>query len=260
MQRALFAVPSSSLAPRRDPGTGLRRNHNGETRHLKKGERYCCPHAVQASALPLPTVSSEAPLSPAEHGTQNTALTRRAAPSKHSRAARRETDVDIDTDKSLKNVKAPAESVDSRPAVLQAQHGAGITKKNKAGRKAVLSTKARRRAEKGADRAEAIMDRTANKKEKSRGHSKVIQGRAKNWEDVNKKSLDEVRRALMAAEDDSADEDEHAKDAAAAGEDKGAETDEEMDAAPVVAGKATAAAAAAAAAPAASDELDEEIL
>ncbi|KAG7112035.1 hypothetical protein HYQ45_017068 [Verticillium longisporum] len=181
------------------------------------------------------------------------------APSKHSRAARRETDVDIDTDKSLKNVKAPAESVDSRPSVLQAQHGAGITKRNKAGRKAVLSTKARRRAEKGADRAEAIMDRTANRKEKSRGHSKVIQGRAKNWEDVNKKSLDEVRRALMAAENDSADEDEDVKDAAAAGEgqeDKGAETDEEMDAAPVVAGKETAAAAA----PAASDELDEEIL
>ncbi|KAF3358319.1 hypothetical protein HYQ45_009506 [Verticillium longisporum] len=182
------------------------------------------------------------------------------APSKHSRAARRETDVDIDTDKSLKNVKAPAESVDARPSVLQAQHGAGITKRSKAGRKAVLSTKARRRAEKGADRAEAIMDRTANKKEKSRGHSKVIQGRAKNWEDVNKKSLDEVRRALMAAENDSADEDEHVRDAAAAGEDEGdkeAETDEEMDAAPVVAGKETAAAAAAAPA---SDELDEEIL
>ncbi|CRK04220.1 hypothetical protein BN1723_008849 [Verticillium longisporum] len=67
------------------------------------------------------------------------------APSKHSRAARRETDVDIDTDKSLKNVKAPAESVDARPSVLQAQHGAGITKRSKAGRKAVLSTKARRR-------------------------------------------------------------------------------------------------------------------
>ncbi|CRK46488.1 hypothetical protein BN1723_007096 [Verticillium longisporum] len=110
-----------------------------------------------------------------------------------------------------------------------------------------------------ADRLVAETDRTANRKEKSRGHSKVIQGRAKNWEDVNKKSLDEVRRALMAAENDSADEDEDVKDAAAAGEgqeDKGAETDEEMDAAPVVAGKETAAAAA----PAASDELDEEIL
>ncbi|KAM0273148.1 hypothetical protein ACHAQH_008468 [Verticillium albo-atrum] len=182
------------------------------------------------------------------------------APSKHSRAARRETEVDIDTDKSLKNVKAPAESVDARPSVLQAQHGAGIMKKNKAGRKAVLSTKARRRAEKGADRAEAIMDRTANKKEKSRGHSKVIQGRAKNWEDVNKKSLEEVRRALFAEENKSEDEHEDVEGAAAVGkgekEGKELETDEEMDAAPVATGKETVAAAV----PAAADELDEEIL
>ncbi|KAM0328526.1 hypothetical protein ACHAQA_004933 [Verticillium albo-atrum] len=190
-------------------------------------------------------------------------LSRKAkAPSKHSRAARRETDVDIDTDKSLKNVKAPAESVDARPSVLQAQHGAGIVKKNKAGRKAVLSTKARRRAEKGADRAEAIMDRTANRKEKSKGHSKVVQGRAKNWEDVNKKSLEAVRLAMIAHKDGLVDEDEDVEGAAAVDKSdkdgKDWETDEEMDAAPAAAKEI--AAAPAAAAPAAGDDLDEEIL
>ncbi|KLU92739.1 hypothetical protein MAPG_11641 [Magnaporthiopsis poae ATCC 64411] len=109
------------------------------------------------------------------------------APSKHSRAARRATSPSIDTDKSLKNVKPPAESINLRPAVLAAQHGAGVGKMKKArsGRKAVLSSRARRRHEKGMDRAEAIMDRTLSKIEKSKGQARTIQGRRKAWEDIN---------------------------------------------------------------------------
>lgn len=108
------------------------------------------------------------------------------APSKHSRAARRATSPSIDTDKSLKNVKPPAESINQRPAVLAAQHGAGVDKKKaRSGRKAVLSSRARRRHEKGMDRAEAVMDRTLSKIEKSKGQARTVQGRRKAWEDIN---------------------------------------------------------------------------
>ncbi|KAK3945010.1 Alb1-domain-containing protein [Diplogelasinospora grovesii] len=107
------------------------------------------------------------------------------APSRHSRAARRATSPGIDTDKSLKNVKPPSESIDRRPAVLAAHHQGGIHKA-KTGRKAVLSSKARKRQEKSMDRAEAIMDRTALKVQKSKGHAKVIQIRRKPWEEINK--------------------------------------------------------------------------
>ncbi|KAL8400582.1 hypothetical protein RB594_000832 [Gaeumannomyces avenae] len=111
------------------------------------------------------------------------------APSKHSRAARRATSPGIDTDKSLKNVKPPAEPVNQRPAVLAAQHGAGVGKKGKSGRKAVPSSRARRRHEKGMDRAEAVMDRTLSKIEKSKGQARTVQGRRKAWDDINTSAL-----------------------------------------------------------------------
>lgn len=65
-----------------------------------------------------------------------------------------------------------------------------MTKKAKSGRKAVLSTKARRRQEKSADRAEAIMDRTSVKVQKSKGHAKVIDSRKKTWDQINKEAFD----------------------------------------------------------------------
>lgn len=107
----------------------------------------------------------------------------------HSRAARRATSPSIDTDKSLKNVRAPQESVDHRPTVLAAHRSGGVTKKSKAGRKVVMSSKARRRHEKSMDRAEAIMDRTAVKVQKSKGHARVIGSRKKTWEEINKEVL-----------------------------------------------------------------------
>ncbi|KXX81758.1 hypothetical protein MMYC01_200691 [Madurella mycetomatis] len=111
------------------------------------------------------------------------------APSIHSRAARRATSPSIDTDKSLKNVRAPQESVDHRPAVLAAHRSGGVTKKSKAGRKAVMSSKARRRHEKSMGRAEAIVDRTAVKVQKSKGHARAIGSRKRAWEEINKEVL-----------------------------------------------------------------------
>ncbi|KAL2256412.1 hypothetical protein VTK26DRAFT_1720 [Humicola hyalothermophila] len=111
------------------------------------------------------------------------------APSKHSRAARRATSPSIDIDKSLKNVRPPQESVDWRPAVLAARHSDGVTKKAKTGRKAVLSSKARRRQEKAMDRAEAIMDRTAVKVQKSKTSAKVIHSRKRTWDEINREVI-----------------------------------------------------------------------
>jgi hypothetical protein len=94
--------------------------------------------------------------------------------------------------------------------VLAAHHTGGIAKKAKSGRKAVLSTRARRRQEKNADRAEAIMDRTAVKVQKSKGHARVIDSRKKTWDQVNKEAydLEEARKlskkARAKAEEDAA--------------------------------------------------------
>jgi hypothetical protein len=110
------------------------------------------------------------------------------AVSKHSRAAKRASSPSIDTDKSLKNVKAP-EATEYRPSVLAIHQGAGVNKKSKSGRKAVLSAKAKRRQEKGMDRAEAVMDIKAAKIEKSKGRARNVQERSKAWEELNKKIL-----------------------------------------------------------------------
>ncbi|KAL2266511.1 hypothetical protein VTJ83DRAFT_5863 [Remersonia thermophila] len=130
------------------------------------------------------------------------------APSKHSRAARRATSPGIDTDKSLKDVQPPPGSIDRRPAVLAAHHAAGVTKKAKSGRKAVLSSRARRRQLKSMDRAEAVMDRTAVKVQKSIGHAKVISARKKAWDDINREAFERTeklklsRKALAKLEED----------------------------------------------------------
>ncbi|KAI1776017.1 Alb1-domain-containing protein [Hypoxylon cercidicola] len=108
---------------------------------------------------------------------------KKKAPSLHSRSARRATSPSIDTDKSLKNVQPPAESVDHRPSVLSIHHGAGVSKKTKKGRN--LSSKARKRFEKGQDRAAAIMERTEHKVAKSKGQARTMQSRRKAWDDIN---------------------------------------------------------------------------
>lgn len=50
-----------------------------------------------------------------------------------------------------------------------------------------MSAKARKRQEKGMDRAEAVMDKKSVRIEKSRGKARTVQDRAKNWEELNKK-------------------------------------------------------------------------
>ncbi|KAB5563254.1 Alb1-domain-containing protein [Coniochaeta sp. 2T2.1] len=115
--------------------------------------------------------------------------------SAHSRAARRATSPGIDTDKSLKNVQPPAESINIRPAVLAAHHNSGVTKTTKK-RKSQPSHKARLRAERNAEKGEAIAERTALKVQKSKGQARVIQSRKKTWDELNREILgrEEVAR------------------------------------------------------------------
>ncbi|GKT40920.1 uncharacterized protein ColSpa_01101 [Colletotrichum spaethianum] len=173
-------------------------------------------------------------------------------PSVHSRAARRATDVDIDTDKSLKNVKAPADSTDYRPSVLAAQTNAGVSKKSK-NRKTQMSAKAKKRNEKAMDRAEAIMERTSNKIEKSKSKSRRIQTRSKQWDDINK----ELPAVKKFPNEEDLEVEERKTRAAVIVADKDWETDEEMDG--VDEDSAPAVSDAVQAAPA-NDDMDEEIL
>lgn len=71
-----------------------------------------------------------------------------------------------------------------QPSVLAARAGAGVTKKASQ-RKAVLSARAKKRKEKGIDRAEAISARTSTKVEKSINSAKAMKVRRKTWEEVN---------------------------------------------------------------------------
>lgn len=109
------------------------------------------------------------------------------ATSVRSREARRATSPGINTDKTLKEIKPPVETKSKRPSVLAVHQGAGVTKKSKNGRKSVLSSKAKRRHEKGLDRAEAVIDKKGTRIEKSRTRSRTVQERAKGWDDQNKK-------------------------------------------------------------------------
>ncbi|PHH74835.1 hypothetical protein CDD80_2822 [Ophiocordyceps camponoti-rufipedis] len=132
-------------------------------------------------------------------------------PSKHSRAARRATSPSINTDKSLKEVTLPRDAV-SRPSVLAIRQSAGVQKKTKPSRKSRMSTKARRRHDKGLEMAEAVGERTAAKTRRSVGRARVARNRRKPWDDVNKAARvdegdDQVRagregRGQMDADDD----------------------------------------------------------
>ncbi|KAH7160324.1 Alb1-domain-containing protein [Dactylonectria estremocensis] len=116
-------------------------------------------------------------------------------PSSRSRAARRATSPSIDTDKSLKDVKPPSRAAaNARPSVLAVHQSAGVQKKSKGGRKSQLSAKARRRQEKGLEMAEAIIERTYRKVEKSIDRGRGVKQRAKTWEDINKIAEAEEQR------------------------------------------------------------------
>ena len=87
----------------------------------------------------------------------------------------------------------------------------------KKGRKAILSSKARRRQERGLDRAEAILDRTAKKVQRSKSQAKNTQSRSKNWDEINKQ-IPSAKGSNMFASLEEQDDDDFE------------DTDEEMDA------------------------------
>ncbi|KAI2643497.1 Alb1-domain-containing protein [Xylaria nigripes] len=127
------------------------------------------------------------------------------APSKHSRAARRATSPSIDTDKSLKNVQRPPDSIDNRPSILAIHHGAGVSKKQKKGQ--ALSSKARKRQEKAQDRAVAIMERTEKKVIHSKTKSRITQKRGRVWEEINQSIPLETGKKMDLKEKNRHDED-----------------------------------------------------
>ncbi|PON24594.1 hypothetical protein TGAM01_v206524 [Trichoderma gamsii] len=180
------------------------------------------------------------------------AKTQKTAPSRRSRAARRATSPSINTDKSLKNASLPdsSSSAAPRPSVLAARHNAGVTKKVRRGR--AVSAKGRRRQEKGLEMAEAIVERTSKKLEKSFSRARVVQSRAKKWDDINKDAQKSKENAFAVLMQEGDEEDK---------EEREWETDEEMDGENAV--KAADAAAAAVqptvAAPMLDDD-DDEIL
>jgi len=103
------------------------------------------------------------------------ALKKKGAIKPHSRAAKRASSPSINTDKSLKSVKPPADGPNHRPSILAIHQGAGVVKRSKKGR--TMSTKARRRQEKGLERAEAVMDKTEKKVAKSIGKERTVKER-----------------------------------------------------------------------------------
>lgn len=109
------------------------------------------------------------------------------APSKHSRAARRATAIDINTDKSLKEITPPTLHRKARPSVLSAQANSGVSKKSK--RKSHMSSKARKRHEKALEMAEAVIERTGKKVERSKSRGRNVQDRAKGWDDINRAAV-----------------------------------------------------------------------
>jgi len=74
-----------------------------------------------------------------------------------------------------------------------------VTKKSKNGRKSVLSSKAKRRQERGMDRAEAVMDKKEKKVEKSRGRARTVQERSKAWDELNRKMVAKKAREVALA-------------------------------------------------------------
>ncbi|KAK1760754.1 Alb1-domain-containing protein [Echria macrotheca] len=133
----------------------------------------------------------------------------RKGASQHSRAARRATSPSIDTDKSLKNVKPPQELDDRRPSVLAVHQASGVSKKSK--RKTAMSSKARKRHERSMDKAEAVMDRTATKVQRSKGSLKVIQARKRTWDEINKDTAEVVAKKKRKGPDTTAEDEAVAK-------------------------------------------------
>ena len=104
-------------------------------------------------------------------------LTHRSpATSIQSRAAKRASSPSLNLDKSLTSIKAPAELSNHRSSVLSVHKGAGITKRKAKGK--AMSRQQRRRQESRSERAEAVIDKTEKKVEKSLVRGKVVRERS----------------------------------------------------------------------------------
>jgi hypothetical protein len=74
-----------------------------------------------------------------------------------------------------------------------------------------MSSKARRRHEKGMDRAESILERTAKKIQRSKNQARSIDSRRKTWDEVNKvisASSIEQMSSKMPGDEEEPDEDD----------------------------------------------------
>lgn len=81
---------------------------------------------------------------------------------------------------------------------------------NVRGSKGKMSAKARRRHERGMQMAEAVLERTSLKLEKSLGRGKNVQDRAKAWELINKRAAEEEQKAQEEGRKDGWETDEEA--------------------------------------------------
>ncbi|KAF4120637.1 Alb1 [Geosmithia morbida] len=113
-------------------------------------------------------------------------MAKNKSPTKNSRAARWASSP-TNMDKSLKDVSLPQNtSGPQRPSVLAAHHSAGVQKKVK--RKSQMTSKARKRQERSMQMAEAVLERTSKKVERSIDRGRNVQRRSKGWDEINKEA------------------------------------------------------------------------
>ncbi|TQV91792.1 alb1 domain-containing protein [Cordyceps javanica] len=168
----------------------------------------------------------------------------KSQPSKRSRAARRATSPSIDTDRSLKTAQPPPRGKPTeRPSVLAVHHSAGVQKKTSQ-RKARVSAKARRRREKGMEMAEAVMERTSSKVQRSLHRQRAVDSRRKAWDAINKDvngddeqeeetEDEEMGVAAAAAAQNKAAKDRKGNKAGESKDEEGWETDDNEEAQPI---------------------------
>ena len=117
--------------------------------------------------------------------------------------------------------------------MLAVHHSAGVQKKSNK-RKSQLSAKAKRRQQKGMEMAEAVMERTSKKVQKSTKRGQTVQERRKAWEDINRLTGDDNDNDEEGEDEDEGVDENHAsktggKPMALPVENGWEETDEEVD-------------------------------
>lgn len=144
--------------------------------------------------------------------------------------------------------------------MLGLHQNAGVSKRAKRGRKSVLSTRARARRERGLEKAEAIVDRTATKVQKSKQAASLVETRKKSWEEINAVAGKAGKKgANMFAGLQEEEEEEEQNDGAKDDWEEVQELDDEMaEVEPVASAKATSTSSSAASAPAAPPPVDED--